>query len=127
MRHVPKTCSYCQGPDSVELISHLLWSCPVVSNFLNDVFTFISSTGTAFLPSQVQFLFGNTNYEAYQTQKYISLILKKKTLGKQKSKKMAIDRFKALLKSYLNDLTYMLDYKNMSDKYSDWDDIQENL
>ena len=40
---------------------------------------------------------------------------------------MAIDRFKALLESYLNDLTYMLDYKNMSDKYSDWDDIQENL
>ena len=37
---------------------------------------------------------------------------------------MAIDRFKALLKSYL---IYMLDYKNMSDKYSDWDDIQENL
>ena len=37
---------------------------------------------------------------------------------------MAIDRFKALLKSYLNDLTYMLDYDN---KYSDWDDIQENL
>ena len=53
--------------------------------------------------------------------------LPKNTLGKQKSKKMAIDRFKALLKSYLNDLTYMLDYKNMSDKYSDWDDIQENL
>ena len=77
MRHVPKTCSYCQGPDSVELISHLFWSCPVVSNFLNDVFTFISSTGTAFLPSQVQFLFGNTNYEAYQTQNYIPLILKK--------------------------------------------------
>ena len=98
-RHVSKTCSYCQGPDSVELISHLFWSCPVVSIFLNDVFTFISSTGTVFLPSQVQFLFGNFNYEAFHPQNYISLVLKKYIWQtKFKSKNLAIDRFKALLK-----------------------------
>ena len=119
-RNVPKTCSYCQEPNSVELISHLFWSCLKVSEFLNDVFTFISNTGTIFTPTKIQFLFGDTNYEVYQPQNFISLVLKIyiwKT--KFKSKKLAIDRFKAFLNIYIQDIKFMFDYKNMSDKCND--------
>ena len=126
--NISKACSYCQRPDSVELISHLFWTCPIVTDFLNDVFTLISNTGTIFSPSKVQFLFGVSNYEVFQPQNYISLVLKKYIWQtKFKSKNLAIDRFKALLKSYINDLKFMFDYKDMSDRYNDWYDISENL
>ena len=89
---------------------------------------FFQNFGTIFTPTKVQFLFGDTNYEVYQPQNFISLVLKIyiwKT--KFKSKRLAIDRFKAFLNMYIQDIKFMFDYKNMSDKCNDWNDISDAL
>ena len=127
-RDVSKFCTYCPNTDSLELISHLFWNCHIVTDFLNAVFTTISNTGIHFQPTKIQFIFGNSNYKAYEPQNFISLILKKYIWqSKFKSKQLAINRFMSLLKSYIFDLKFMFDYKKMSEKFSNWQLILDVL
>ena len=127
-RDVSQICSYCQNANSLELISHLFWSCHIVTDFLNTVFTFISNTGIHFQPTKIQFIFGNSNYKVYEPENYISLILKKYIWqSKFKSKQLAINRFMSLLKSYILDLKFMFDYKKMSEKFNNWQLILDVL
>ena len=126
--NVQKACTYCQNPDSTELISHLFWSCIRISDFLNDVFTFISSTGLPFEPSKEQFLFGFSNTEMHHPKNYISLVVKKYIWRtKFKTKQVTMNGFKALMKSYICDLKFMFTFKNKPDLFNEWIPIDNAL
>ena len=77
MPEVSSICIYCNSPGSFEKISHLFWSCLKVSEFLNEVFSFITSTGISFKPSREQFLFGFCDENFHSPTNYISLLAKK--------------------------------------------------
>ena len=75
INNVSPECQYCQT--ETEVISHLFWHCPIVSQFLNDVFTFVCNTGLQFRPTKVQFLFGYLDQTFNTPCNYLALHLKK--------------------------------------------------
>ena len=56
IRSVNPECFYC-GLSS-ETISHLYWFCPIVSDFLKEIFPFICNLGLDFKSTHTQFIFG---------------------------------------------------------------------
>ena len=127
-RNISKNCTYCQDPNSEELVSHLFWSCPNVYTFLNDVFAFISDTGLNFSPTKEQFLFGFPKIEPYQPKNYITLVLKKYIwLTKFRTQVLTMVGFRAFLKSYICDLKFMFQFKNVPNKFNEWNTIYNAL
>ena len=72
---VSPECQFCLLTS--ETISHLYWFCPIVRQFLNDSFTFISSSDLNFKPTQEQFIFGFINESFNTPANYLTLLLKK--------------------------------------------------
>ena len=127
-RNVSKNCTFCQDPNSEELVSHLFWSCPNVYIFLNDVFAFISNTCLNFSPTKEQFLFGFQKIDPYQPKNYIPLVLKKYIwLSKFRTPQLTLVGFRAHLKSYICDLKFMFQFKNVPEKFNEWNTIFDAL
>ena len=110
---VSKVCTFCRDLNSDELISHIFWFCPYISDLINEIIDFVNSKGIEFNPTKSEFLFGNTKVQAYSVKNFIPLVLKKYIWrSKFKTATVTMVGFKAQLKSYLCDLKYMLEYKN---------------
>ena len=125
---VSATCSYCNSINSLEKISHLFWLCSKVSEFLGEVFLFISSTGTKFEPTREEFLFGFFNESFYKSKNYISLVIKKYIwVTKFKSANLSLVGFKCFLKSYVIDLEIVFQMRNMPDEFQEWNTLMNSL
>ena len=125
--NIPSTCSYCQQLDSLEKISHLFWSCSKVSEFLGEVFIFISSTGIIpnFKPTKIQFLFGIFDESFHSLKNYIMLTTKKYIWQtKFKNVNLTMVGFKNMLKSYVSDMILVFKIRNKPDQLSEeWDTL----
>ena len=124
--HVPPTCSYCMDLESSEKISHLFWDCFRVMEFLEETFTFISSTGLIlnFNPTKLQFLFGITNEPFYSPKNYIMMVLKKYIWqNKFKSNNLSMVGFKNLLKVCITDLKVLCVIKSKPELVVEWDTL----
>ena len=127
-RNISKNCTFCEDPASEELVSHLFWSCPRVNNFLIDVFAFFCNTGLIFTPTREQLLFGFSNFQPYHPKNFISLVVKKYIwVTKFRTANLTLDGFKALLKSYICDIKFMFQLKNMPDQLNEWNTIYDLL
>ena len=125
---VSATCSYCDSENSLEKISHLFWSCPRVSEFLEEVFRFITSTGINFDPSRENFLFGFFNENFFEPKNYISLVTKKYIwITKFKSANLSLVGFKCFLKSYVVDLEIVFEMKKRPDNFQEWITLLHSL
>ena len=128
IQNVSPICSYCEDPNSIEQISHLFWLCPSVSVFLENIFTYINSIGLDYSPTRNQFIFGYHNKAFYQPQNFISLILKKYIwINKFKNAILSMASFKNLMKTYVSDLKFICKFKNMPERFSEWNDMFEQL
>ena len=128
IQNVSKTCSYCGNDGADELISHLYWSCPYVANFLKDVFSFLNDLGIEINQTRNNFLFGDPDHLAYSPKNFIFLILKK-YIWREKFRTVTLSLvgFKSLLKKYIYDLVYMLQYRNIVDNVNEWNEMLDNL
>ena len=126
--NVSPTCSYCENPESSELISHLFWFCPYVNAFLRETFDFICSTGLNYAPTRDQFLFGFQNIDFSSPKNYITLVLKKYIWStKFKTKNLSLVGFKNLLKTYVRDIECIFEMQNKPEKFSDWNAVKNSL
>ena len=122
--NVSKICSYCQDPDSLELVSHLFWLCPIIGEFIRAVFQFFSTLGLDYFPTKSEFLFGCHNTHPYTPKNFICLVLKKYIWRmKFKNTNLTLVSFNSLLKIYLHDLKFMLQYKDKLDAFNEWNTI----
>ena len=94
-----------------ETISHLYWFCTIVSQFLNDSFTFISGSDLNFKPTQEQFIFGFINESFNTPANYFNLLLKKF----KNEINLSLVGFKNYLFSVLSDL------KNNPACFTEWE------
>ena len=125
---VSKVCTFCRDLNSDELISHIFWFCPYISDLINEIIDFVNSKGIEFNPTKSEFLFGNTKVQAYSVKNFIPLVLKKYIWrSKFKTATVTMVGFKAQLKSYLCDLKYMLEYKNIAGQFDEWNLLFESL
>ena len=123
-----KNCSFCKNPDSEEVVSHLFWTCPDISNFLIDTFAFICNIGQNFTPSKEQFLFGFQNLPPYHPKNFFSLVIKKYIwVTKFRTTNLTLVGLKAMLKSYICDLKYMFQFKSMLDQLNEWNAIYDTF
>ena len=125
-RTVSKKCQYCSQSD--ELVSHLFWTCHVVNSFLNNIYTFFTEIHFEYIPSKAQMIFGFHELPFSHPKNYISLIIKRyvwKT--KFQSCQLNLSRFKGLLKSYMVDLKYIFDMKNVPEQFNEWNVIFDAL
>ena len=126
--NVPPTCTYCANPDNSEKISHLFWSCLKVRDFLDEVSTFVCSTGLDFTLTRNHLLFGIHDEKFFSPKNYIILIIKKYIwITKFRSKVLNLVTFKSLLKSFLDDLKYMFAVKGMPEIFDEWNTIYDLL
>ena len=126
--NVPKFCTFCQDLDSKEVVSHIFWFCPKIAQFITEVATFINNQGMEFNPTKTEFLFGYKNVQTHSVKNFIPLVLKKYIWrSKFKTATLTLVGFKAQLKSYLIDLKYLFDVKNMSSHFDEWNTLFELL
>ena len=126
--NVSATCSYCENRNSFEKISHLFWTCSKVSEFLEEVFTFISTTGIVFAPTKSQFLFGFHDENFFSPKNFISMISKKYIwLTKFKTANLSLVGFKGLLKSYVTDLKNVFELKSKPELFVEWNTVLNSL
>ena len=126
--NVSKYCTYCKDPNSDELVSHLFWLCPYVSQFLTEIFNFIGNSGLEITPTREQFLFGFQNIQPYSPKNYICLVLKKYIWRtKFKSAILSLVGFKSQLKSYLCDLKYVFKFRNVPNQFNEWNNLYNAL
>ena len=126
--NVPKFCTFCQNLDSNELISHIFWLCPIIAQFISEIVAFINNQDIEFNPTKTEFLFGYKNVHTYSIKNFIPLVLKKYIWrSKFKTATVTLVGFKAQLKSYLIDLKYMFDFKNVSNLFDEWNTLFEAL
>ena len=121
--NVNPACQYCQTSD--ETISHLFWFCPIVSEFLVDIFALICSTGLTFTPSREQFVFGYLD-QAYNTPRNYLVLILKKFIWSSKFKSvgyLSIVGFKNYLGIVLCDLKLLYDIKGKSAEFNMWNDL----
>ena len=71
--NVPKFYTFCQVLDSNEVVSHILWFCPKIAHFIQEVSIFINDQGIEFNPTKIEFLFGYKNIQTYSIRNFISL------------------------------------------------------
>ena len=125
---VSAICSYCNSVNSLEKISHLFWSCSKVSEFLGEVFMYISSLGINFEPTREEFLFGFFHESFYKPKNFISFVTHKNIwVTKFKSGNLSLVGFKCFLKSYIIDLEIVFEIKNMPDEYHEWISLTNSL
>ena len=126
--NISKQCSYCLDPDSYEVISHLFWFCPYITNFIRNIIIFLNDTGLEFNPTKEQFLFGFLDLKSYAPGNFIGLVLKKYIWrSKFCSANLSVVGFKDLLKDYLYDLKYYFEFKNMHDLFNEWNPLFDEL
>ena len=122
-RTVDPVCIYCTTSD--ELISHLFYTCNVVSEFLKNIFALISNTGLSFNPTREQFLFGYLDKNSSSPDNYLVLLLKKYiwiTKFKEGTN-LSIVGFKNYLGYALSDLKLLYEQKNKPADFNVWNDI----
>ena len=125
-RSVSKECQYCS--QSNELVSHLFWTCHIVNSFLDDIYMFFAEIDFEYSPSKAQMLFGFHDLPFSHPKNYISLIIKKYIwTTKFRSCQLNVSRFKGLLKSYIVDLKYIFDMKNVPQQFNEWNIIFDAL
>ena len=128
MPEVSSICIYCNSPGSFEKVSHLFWSCGKVSEFLNELFLFITSTGIIFQPSREQFLFGFCDESFHNPKNYISLLAKKYIWQtKFKTATLSLVGFKGLMKSYLDELKLVFEISEKPDLFVEWNIVYNCL
>ena len=123
IHNVNPACQYCKNSD--EVISHLFWLCPIVSEFLKNIFVLICNTGLAFNPIREQFLFGYVDQAFSSPSNYLVLILKKYIWSNKfkEIKNLLIFRLKIYLGYTLSDLQLIYDLKNKSAAFNVWNDL----
>ena len=123
IHNVNPACQYCKNSD--EVISHLFWLCPIVSEFLKNIFALICKTGLAFNPTREQFLFGYLDQAFSSPSNYLVLILKKYIWSNKfkEIKNLLIFRLKIYLGYTLSDLKLIYDLKNKSAAFNVWNDL----
>ena len=95
-----------------------------MNEFLGEVFEFICSTGLAYSPSKVQFLFGFLDKGFYQPQNFLSLIIKKYIWAtKFKTANLSMAGLKNLIKMYVSDLKIIFVLKKSPDYFDEWNTI----
>ena len=119
IRNVSPLCQYCGF--SNEKISHIFWFCSIVNIFLNETFEYISSTGLAYFPSKLEFLFGVPEVTFDHPKNYLSLLIKR-YIWKVKfgSAILNIVGLKYHLKACLCDLKNIYEKKDEAIKFNDW-------
>ena len=92
-RNVTRYCKYCLNSD--ELISHIFWTCIIVSDFLKQVVSYFESINFIFAPNKTQMLFGFHDLDSTHPKNYISFIFKRFVwINKFRSCNLTIDGFK---------------------------------
>ena len=124
--NVDASCQFCHL--SVELTSHLFYSCNKVSDFLTEVFTLISNTGLVFSPTREQFLFGYLDKPFNDPKNYLVLTIKRYIwTTKFKSGSLSFVGFKSHLKSVLSNLKVLYELKkelaNVDNDFNVWNNI----
>ena len=95
---------------------------------IDEIITFINATGIEFYPTKTDFLFGKAKAQIYSPKNFIPLVLKKYIWrSKFKTTILTLVGFKALLKSYLCDLKYLYEYKNIVVQFDEWNTLFELL
>ena len=123
IQNVSPECQYCQN--TPETISHLFYLCPIVKQFLNDIFALVSSTGLQFTPTRDQFLFGYLDQTFNTPSNYLVLHLKK-FIWNAKFKtpiNLSMVGFKNYFKNILFDLKLIYELKNKSAEFHVWNDL----
>ena len=121
-RNVTRSCQYCQNSD--ELISHIFWSCIKITDFLQQVISYLESINFIFLPNKTQMLFGFHDLDSTHPKNYMLLIFKRYVwINKFKNCNLTMDGFKGFLKSYVVDLKYIFELKKEAPKLAEWNAI----
>ena len=119
---VTPECQFCH--QTAEKISHLFWSCSMVSDFLIDVFALICSTGLIFTPTREQFLFGYLDVPYADPKNYLVLTIKRFIwVSKFKTETLSFAGFKNHLKYVLSDLKVLKGLQNKSNDFNVWKDL----
>ena len=123
VNNVGPQCKFCQN--SAEVVSHLYWTCLVVSGFLNDIFDYITGGGFAFRPTKYQFLFGFLDEKFDSPKNYITLALKKFIwINKFKMEvNLSIVGFVNYFTCMLKDLKRLYDLKEKSAEFNVWGNL----
>ena len=102
--------------------------CPIIAQFISEIVAFINNQDIEFNPTKTELLFGYKNVQTYSIKNFIPLVLKKYIWrSKFKTATVTLVGFKAQLKSYLIDLKYMFDFKNVSNLFDEWNTLFEAL
>ena len=125
--NVGPECYYCNLEP--EKISHLFWSCQIVETFLNDVFTWVCSTGIQLNPTKEQFLFGYLDQPYNTPNNYLILHLKKFIwITKFKpTKSLNMVGFKNYFNKVIKDLKNIYDEIENSAAFLVWSDLIDLL
>ena len=126
--NVLPSCSFCRNQSSTETISHLFWSCNLVSEFLDETYTHLNDIGLNFRPTMLQFLFGIEDEPYYRPFNYIMLIIKKYIwTTKFGTATLSLVGFRSYLKSCVSNLIVILNIKPMPENVVEWEQIANSL
>ena len=119
-------CEYCGGEE--EKISHLFWLCPVVKQFLINVFQYVENLGMTVNPSMKDFLFGDVRVSFEHPRNYLPLLIKH-YIWKTKflNAVLNLKGFSNFLKDCLNELKIMYEIKNKNSLFNEWVLLYSNL
>ena len=124
--NVSSLCNFCNEYD--ELVSHLFWSCGVVSLFLSELKAFLLSLNFDFSPDKAQLLFGFHDLPFTHPSNYIILLCKRYIwVTKFQGCQLSMGRFKYLLKTVVVDLKIIFSNKGEEYKFTAWEPIENAL
>ena len=122
---LPNVGPECQfGCQMLEKTSHIFWTCPFVTEFLNDVFALVCSTGLVFTPTRVQFLFGFLDVPYNDPKNMLVLITKRFIwISKFRTGSLSIVGFKNYLKTVLSEYKVLYNLQNKNTNFNVWNDL----
>ena len=122
IHNVGPECQFgCQMPEKT---SHIFWTCPFVTEFLNDVFALVCSTGLVFTPTRVQFLFGFLDLPHNDPKNMLVLTTKRFIwISKFRTGSLSIVGLKNHLKTVLSEYKVLYNLQNKNNNFNVWNDL----
>lgn len=101
-------CTFCKEEEEEETIYHLIWECPIVQRFLEQLHSICISKDIELNLSNDTFIFGKTNNNKFSELFNIMLMLIKQYIYKARCQKTcpSIKGFLNIFSSYLKTLKY---------------------
>ena len=125
--NVSPECQFCHLEP--EKISHIFWTCHFVRLFLNNIITWVRSTGLEFDPSREQFLFGYLNQKFDTPNNYLILHIKKYiwTTKFKDVNSLSVVGFKNYFNLIIRDLKRVYNEINKSAEFHVWNVLVDDL